>query len=127
MACSAPSPYSTTSTYVTRSVKIPTLISRPDDELASAGDGAAAARAAAPTALNSVPMRIDAPPVVRHANRRPHETFASRSGRVYMLPDVPDLPGVVTPRVIALPERVIGIGRNGRSAWPESAPRSVLR
>jgi hypothetical protein len=23
--------------------------------------------------------------------------------------------------VIALPERVIGIGRNGRSAWPESA------
>jgi hypothetical protein len=29
--------------------------------------------------------------------------------------------------VIALPERVIGIGRNGRSAWPESASmRSLL-
>jgi hypothetical protein len=29
--------------------------------------------------------------------------------------------------VIALPERVIGIGRNGRSAWPESAPSEAAR
>jgi hypothetical protein len=31
--------------------------------------------------------------------------------------------------VIALPEWVIGIGRNGRSAWPESAhpPRARIR
>jgi hypothetical protein len=33
-----------------------------------------------------------------------------------------DLPSGVTSGVIALPDRVIGIGRNGRSAWPESAP-----
>jgi hypothetical protein len=42
----------------------------------------------------------------------------------HQLPAVLLVVGGVTPRVIALPERVIGIGRNGRSAWPEYAPRS---